>query len=149
LLNRCLELFGGLIGLALPQDGHGLVIDRDDAGPPALGRAVDALAADHGRRAGDGGLLRLPGGTFTVQAVISPGRHTRIDVQDNGGPWNQAMVDPARHHGLDIVRAVAGEWGIDGGLHPQGHPKILSNRSAEKDLRDPPLCAEPLPTQRA
>jgi len=24
------------------------------------------------------------------------------------------MVDPARHHGLDIVRAVADEWGIDG-----------------------------------
>jgi len=24
------------------------------------------------------------------------------------------MVDPARHHGLDIVRAVADEWGIEG-----------------------------------
>ena len=57
---------------------------------------------------------RLPGGTFTVRAIISPGRYTRIEVQDNGGPWNQAMVDPARHHGLDIVRAVADEWGIDG-----------------------------------
>jgi hypothetical protein len=38
----------------------------------------------------------------------------RIEVQDNGGPWNQGMVDPTRHHGLDIVRAVADEWGIDG-----------------------------------
>ena len=57
---------------------------------------------------------RLPGGTFTVQAIISPGRYARIEVRDNGGPWNQAMVDPARHHGLDIVRAVADEWGIDG-----------------------------------
>ena len=57
---------------------------------------------------------RLPGGTFTVRAIISPGRYTRIEVRDDGGPWNQAMVDPARHHGLDIVRAVADEWGIDG-----------------------------------
>ena len=38
-------------------------------------------------------------------------------------------------------------------LHPQGHPKILSNRSQKplrrKHLRDPPLRAEPLPTRRA
>jgi anti-sigma regulatory factor (Ser/Thr protein kinase) len=43
---------------------------------------------------------RLPGGTFTVQAIISPGCYTRIEVQDDGGPWNQAMIDPARHHGI-------------------------------------------------
>ena len=24
------------------------------------------------------------------------------------------MIDPTRHHGLDIIRAVADEWGIDG-----------------------------------
>ena len=47
-----LELLGGLVGPALAQDGHGLVIDGDDAGPAALGDAVDALAADHGRRTG-------------------------------------------------------------------------------------------------
>jgi len=57
---------------------------------------------------------RLSGGTFTVQAIITPGRYTRIEVRDDGGPWNQAMVDPARHYGLDIVRAVADEWGIGG-----------------------------------
>jgi serine/threonine-protein kinase RsbW len=68
---------------------------------------LTANAAQHSRS-------RLPGGTFTVQAIISPGCCTRIEVKDNGGPWNQAMVDPARHHGLDIVRAVADEWGIDG-----------------------------------
>jgi serine/threonine-protein kinase RsbW len=56
----------------------------------------------------------LPGGTFTVRAIISPSQYTRIEVHDGGGPWNQAMVDPARHHGLDIIRAVADEWGIDG-----------------------------------
>ncbi len=66
-----------------------------------------ANAAQHSRS-------RLPGGTFTVRATVSPDHHARIEVQDNGGPWNQGMIDPTRHHGLDIVRAVADEWGIDG-----------------------------------
>ena len=66
-----------------------------------------ANAAQHSRS-------RLPGGTFTVRATVSPDQYTRIEVEDNGGPWNQAMIDPTRHHGLDIVRAVADEWGIDG-----------------------------------
>jgi serine/threonine-protein kinase RsbW len=57
---------------------------------------------------------RLPGGTFTVRATVSPDLYARIEVQDDGGPWNQGMIDPTRHHGLDIVRAVADEWGIDG-----------------------------------
>jgi anti-sigma regulatory factor (Ser/Thr protein kinase) len=57
---------------------------------------------------------RLPGGTFTVRTTVSPNRCVRIEVEDDGGPWNQAMIDPTRHHGLDIVRAVADEWGIDG-----------------------------------
>ena len=57
---------------------------------------------------------RLPRGTFTVRATVSPGLHARVEVEDNGGPWNPGMIDPTRHHGLDIVRAVADEWGIDG-----------------------------------
>ncbi len=65
-----------------------------------------ANAAQHSRS-------RLPGGTFTVRTTINY-HFARIEVQDNGGPWNQGMIDPARHHGLDIVRAVADEWGIDG-----------------------------------
>ena len=86
---------------------------------PVLGdcpRADDAIlcASELAANAALHSHSRLPGGTFTVQAIISPGRYTRIEVQDNGGPWNQAMMDPARHHGLDIVRAVADEWGIDG-----------------------------------
>jgi serine/threonine-protein kinase RsbW len=88
---------------------------------PVLGdhpRADDAIlcASELAANAALHSHSRLPGGTFTVQAITSPGRYTRIEVQDNGGPWNQAMVDPARHHGLDIVRAVADEWGIDGDL---------------------------------
>jgi serine/threonine-protein kinase RsbW len=57
---------------------------------------------------------RLPGGTFTVRATVSPDLYARIEGQDDGGPWNQGMIDPTRHHGLDIVRALADEWGIDG-----------------------------------
>ena len=67
-----------------------------------------ANAAQHSRS-------RMPGGTFTVRTTVSPDLYTRIEVEDNGGPWNQGMIDPTRHHGLDIVRAVADEWGIDGG----------------------------------
>ncbi len=86
---------------------------------PVLGdspRADDAIlcASELAANAALHSHSNLLGGTFTVQAIVSPGRYTRIEVQDNGGPWNQAMVDPTRHHGLDIVRAIADEWGIDG-----------------------------------
>jgi hypothetical protein len=37
-------LLGGLVGLALAQDGHDLVIDGDDTCPAALGRSFDAFA---------------------------------------------------------------------------------------------------------
>jgi serine/threonine-protein kinase RsbW len=66
-----------------------------------------ANAAQHSRS-------RLPGGTFTVRVAVSPGRYARVEVQDNGGPWNQAVTGSARYHGLEIIRAVADEWGIDG-----------------------------------
>jgi anti-sigma regulatory factor (Ser/Thr protein kinase) len=66
-----------------------------------------ANAAQHSRS-------RLPGGTLTIRTTASLELYVRIEVQDNGGPWNQGMIDPTRHHGLDIVRAVADEWGIDG-----------------------------------
>ena len=56
----------------------------------------------------------LPGGTFTVCVKISPGHYTWIAVEDNGGPWNPLASDPLRPHGLEIVRALASEWGIDG-----------------------------------
>ena len=56
----------------------------------------------------------LPGGTFAVRATISAGHYVRIDVEDDGGPWTPAVSDPTRSHGLDIIRALASEWGIDG-----------------------------------
>jgi serine/threonine-protein kinase RsbW len=54
----------------------------------------------------------LPGGTFTVRATISPGQYIRIEVEDNGGLCTSTVSDPAQHHGLDIVRTLASEWGI-------------------------------------
>ena len=41
-----------------------------------------ANAAQHSRS-------RLPGGTFTVRTTVSPDHYARIEVQDDGGPWNQ------------------------------------------------------------
>jgi serine/threonine-protein kinase RsbW len=57
---------------------------------------------------------RLPGGTFTVQAMISPGQYVRIEVEDDGGPWMPSAKGSTEHHGLDIIRTLASEWGIDG-----------------------------------
>jgi anti-sigma regulatory factor (Ser/Thr protein kinase) len=57
---------------------------------------------------------RLPGGSFTVRAKIDPGHCAWIEVEDNGGPWTPATSDPTRHHGLDIIRALAADWGING-----------------------------------
>ena len=57
---------------------------------------------------------RLPGGTFTVRTTMSPRDYARIEVEDNGGPWTPATADPDRSHGLDIIRAIASECGIDG-----------------------------------
>ena len=57
---------------------------------------------------------RLPGGTFTVRATVSPPCYVRIEVEDNGGPWTGVMSDPTGRHGWDIIRALANGWGIDG-----------------------------------
>jgi serine/threonine-protein kinase RsbW len=79
-------------------------------------RADDAIlcASELAANAAQHSRSRLPGGTITVRATVHPDLYARIEVEDNGGPWNQGMIDPARHHGLDIVRALADEWGIDG-----------------------------------
>jgi two-component sensor histidine kinase len=54
------------------------------------------------------------GGTFTVRAEVHPGDYVWIEVEDSGGPWNQRAHPDGRPHGLDIVRAYAADWGIDG-----------------------------------
>jgi serine/threonine-protein kinase RsbW len=57
---------------------------------------------------------RLPGGTFTIRAKISHGDYAWIEVEDYGGPWTPAVSDPTRHYGLDIIRTLASDWGIEG-----------------------------------
>jgi serine/threonine-protein kinase RsbW len=57
---------------------------------------------------------RQPGSTFTVRAQITVGHHVRIEVEDNGGPWTPAITNSTGHHGLDIVRTLATDWGTNG-----------------------------------
>jgi anti-sigma regulatory factor (Ser/Thr protein kinase) len=57
---------------------------------------------------------RLPGGTFTVRVKISPDGYAWVEVEDDGGPMSPGIHDATRHHGLDIVRALATDWGISG-----------------------------------
>jgi serine/threonine-protein kinase RsbW len=56
----------------------------------------------------------LPGGQFTVRAELSPGDYVWIEVEDQGGPWSPAAVESGGGHGLDIIHALAADWGIDG-----------------------------------
>jgi serine/threonine-protein kinase RsbW len=52
--------------------------------------------------------------TFVVRAEIHNGSYVWIEVEDQGGPWAEAAPDPSRGRGLDIIRALAADWGIDG-----------------------------------
>src|ERR1035437_6167207 len=56
----------------------------------------------------------LQGGTFTVRASIDLGHSVQVEVDDRGGPCTSATTDPDRYHGLDIIRALAADWGITG-----------------------------------
>ena len=56
---------------------------------------------------------RNPGGTFTVRAAIFDD-HVRIEVEDNGGTWDEHPRSDSRPHGLDIVRELAADCGRDG-----------------------------------
>ncbi len=57
---------------------------------------------------------REPGATYTLRAEIHPGHYAWIEVQDNGGHWTSPGPDLDRPHGLDIIRSLASDWGIDG-----------------------------------
>jgi anti-sigma regulatory factor (Ser/Thr protein kinase) len=56
----------------------------------------------------------LAGRTFTVRSQCFPGDFIWIEVEDEGGPWVPAVVDPEHGHGSEVVRALADDWGIDG-----------------------------------
>ena len=70
------------------------------------------LRTGHQRRSAQP--IPADGGAFTVHGKISPGNYAWIEVEDDGGPWTPAACDPERGHGLDIIRALADDWGIDG-----------------------------------
>jgi serine/threonine-protein kinase RsbW len=57
---------------------------------------------------------RLAGGRFTVRSKVSPGDYVWIAVEDSGGLWTPADRDPERGHGLEVIQALADDWGIDG-----------------------------------
>ena len=57
---------------------------------------------------------RRPGGTFTVRAEMRDGDYVRVEVRDEGGPWNNHPGADGRPHGLAIVRAIAADSGTDG-----------------------------------
>ena len=57
---------------------------------------------------------RRPGGTFTVRAEVCDGDYVRVEVRDEGGPWNEHRGADGRPHGLAIVRHLAVESGTDG-----------------------------------
>ena|SRR5215475_410549 len=52
------------------------------------------------------------GGTFTVRIDSCPGAHIGIEVEDGGGPWLAPAPSPGSGRGLDIIRALAAEWGV-------------------------------------
>jgi anti-sigma regulatory factor (Ser/Thr protein kinase) len=56
-----------------------------------------------------------PGGKFTVRATVQPRDYLWVEVEDEGGPWTQTAGHSEPGHGLDIVRAIADDWGKDGG----------------------------------
>lgn len=54
------------------------------------------------------------GGTFTVRAEVRDGDYVRVEVKDNGGPWEGRSHRDGRPHGLDIVRDLTTDSGRDG-----------------------------------
>jgi anti-sigma regulatory factor (Ser/Thr protein kinase) len=54
---------------------------------------------------------RRPGGTFTVRIEGRPDAYIRVEVEDDGGPWLAPAPDPGSGRGLDIIGALAAEWG--------------------------------------
>lgn len=73
------------------------------------GSELAANAAIHSRSS-------RPGGHFAVRAEIRTGEYVQIEVADQGGPWADSRDAADRAHGLDIVRALAGNgnWGVQG-----------------------------------
>ena len=78
-------------------------------------------------------------GTFTITVLICEGSHVRIEVRDDGGPWNQPVHGDGRPHGMNIVASLATAHGRTGdpltgwtawaviGWHPTPPPTATMN----------------------
>ena len=58
---------------------------------------------------------RRPGGAFTVRAEIRHDDYVRIEVRDEGGPWDERPCEDGRAHGLQVIEALTGPngWGVE------------------------------------
>jgi serine/threonine-protein kinase RsbW len=52
-------------------------------------------------------------GTFTARVEVFSD-YVWIEVEDDGGLWQEHAHHDGRPHGLDIIRALAADWGVDG-----------------------------------
>ncbi len=82
-------------------------------GCPVAGDAVLLASeiASNAVRHSNGG---KKGGQFTVRAELHPGDYVWIEVEDQGGPWEEH--DRSESHGLPTVARIAGDgnWGDRG-----------------------------------
>jgi anti-sigma regulatory factor (Ser/Thr protein kinase) len=102
------------------------------------GSELAANAAIHSRSS-------QPGGHFAVRAEIRPGEYVQIEVADQGGPWTGSGDAGDRAHGLDIVRALAGNgnWGIKGTASGRVAWARLDWAATEERNGADPGCTEP------
>ncbi len=58
---------------------------------------------------------RQPDAQFVLRAEICAGQYLRVEVEDQGGPWDLRFGrDEGRWHGLDLVDEMASGWGREG-----------------------------------
>jgi anti-sigma regulatory factor (Ser/Thr protein kinase) len=55
---------------------------------------------------------RSRGEFFRVRCELSA-ESVRVEVEDMGGPWHTRPAAGDRPHGLDLVAALAAEWGTE------------------------------------
>jgi anti-sigma regulatory factor (Ser/Thr protein kinase) len=78
----------------------------------------------------------LPGGTFTVRAIVNPGHYVRIDVEDDGGPWTPAVRDP-----LAATAKTSSAFSPARGVSTVIRPTERSGRSSTGRLHEQPGSA--------
>jgi anti-sigma regulatory factor (Ser/Thr protein kinase) len=58
---------------------------------------------------------KQPDAEFVLRAEIFEGKYLRVEVEDQGGPWDLGFGrDSGRWHGLDLVDEMASDWGREG-----------------------------------